>query len=415
MRTIPRGQLYFSPRATLAAVCTPNRGRPGRDVASFEAACARLLGAEEAAMLPHARVALLEILRALALPPGAEVVMAPVTIPDVVNAILQAGLQPRFVDLGARTGNLDPSALEAAVSPRTAAVLLTPLCGLPPPLDRILPVVRRHGLVLLEDGSQAMGATFRGQAVGTFGEAGFFSLTTLKPLATFQGGLVVTGDRALAGRLRAVATAFPRPPRGTLPALLARDLVLHALTRPATHSLGLHEVVGAIESRWPGWVSEVQRGHLWPRPAAARAIRRASLAPDRFTRYTDAQARMGLEALASLAPGNATRAALSRRLLAGLEARGVPGLPHLVPGGEPTFWRFPLWVDDPVAFRRRLHRRGIDSAATNLPCLSRVPAFADLATEAPHAEAFTDRMVFLPMHPNLTPGDVDRMVDAVAG
>jgi dTDP-4-amino-4,6-dideoxygalactose transaminase len=111
--------------------------------------------------------------------------------------------------------------------------------------------------------------------------------------------------------------------------------------------------------------------------------------------------------------GNRRRTELVARLHRKLEAASVPGLVRLDPHGSPTFWRYPLWTDDPEALRASLRRRGIDAARTNLCCASREPAFAELAAATPNAVAFVDRMVFLPLHPNLDERDMDHLAGAV--
>jgi len=361
-------------------------------------------------------VALLAILRALDLPPGSEVLMTPVTIPDVVNAVLLAGLRPVFVDLGERTCNVDPAALAARVSPAARVLLLTHLAGLASPMDEILRVAEARGLVVLEDCSQAMGTRFRGKLLGTFGRAGFYSLSTLKPVASFHGGLAITGDAALAGTLRQGARALPPPSRRWLLKMFARDTILHAASHPLPFSLASYYGMAALEQLAPAIVDELQRGNLVYDAArrAARVTRKTALAPSFFAAYTEAQAVLAEGCLDVLEAGNRRRFELGSRLHRALGAAGVPGLVQVDPRGAPTFWRYPLWTSDPAGLRAFLRRRGIDAARTNLCCASREPAFADLAADTPNAVAFVDGTVFLPLHPNLDEDDMDHVARAVA-
>src|SRR5690606_36101982 len=120
---------------------------PGPHAAALEAAFRELTGAAKACALPAARVALRFVFEALDLPPGSEVAMTPVTIPDVVNAVRIAGLRPRFVDLAPGSCNLDLDAIARAVGPQTRALLLTDLCGIPSDLDAVRAAAERLGLV----------------------------------------------------------------------------------------------------------------------------------------------------------------------------------------------------------------------------------------------------------------------------
>ena len=416
-RKLPRGQLYLPDlrrigRGLVAALAAPTRG--GR-VEALEARFAAELQSREAVLLSHARVALLTILRALDLPPGSEVLMTPVTIPDVVNAVLLAGLRPVFVDLGERTCNVDPAALAARVSPAARVVLITHLSGLASPMDEILRVAEASKLVVLEDCSQAMGTRYRGKLLGTFGKAGFYSLSTLKPVASFHGGLAITDDSALAAALRSAARSMPLPSRRWLLKMFARDAILHAASHPLPFSLVGYYGMTALERFAPAIVDELQRGNLVYDAArrAARVKRKTEIAASFFAAYTDAQAVLAEGCLDDLDAGNRRRAELAARLHRRLEQASVPGLVRLDPHGSPTFWRYPLWTSDPEALRRSLRRRGIDAARTNLCCASREPAFADLAASTPNGAAFVDRMVFLPLHPNLDERDLDHTANAV--
>ena len=416
-RKLPRGQLYLPDlrrigRGLLASLASPSRGAR---VDALEARFAAALESDHAVLLPHARVALLAILRALDLPPGSEVLMTPVTIPDVVNAVLVTGLRPVFVDLGERTCNVDPAALAARVTPATRVVMVTHLSGLASPMDAILAIASAHRLVVLEDCSQAMGTRYRGQMLGTFGKAGFYSLSTLKPVASFHGGLAITSDHALAWSLREAARAMPRPSRRWLFKMFARDAILHAASHPLPFSLAGYYGMAALERLAPAIVDELQRGNLVYDAArrAGRVKRKTELAASFFAAYTDAQAVLAEGCLDALDAGNHRRAELVARLHAQLEAASVPGLVRLNALGSPTFWRYPLWTSDPEALRAALRRRGIDAARTNLCCASREPAFAEYAVAAPNAEAFVDRMVFLPLHPNLDERDMDHLASAV--
>ena len=416
-RKLPRGQLYLPDlrrigRGLVAALASPTRG--GR-VEALEARFAAELQSREAVLLSHARVALLAILRALDLPPGSEVLMTPVTIPDVVNAVLVAGLRPVFVDLGERTCNVDPAALAARVSPAARVVLITHLSGLASPMDEILRIAEASKLVVLEDCSQAMGTRYRGKLLGTFGKAGFYSLSTLKPVASFHGGLAITDDSTLAAALRSAARSMPLPSRRWLLKMFARDAILHAASHPLPFSLVGYYGMTALERFAPAIVDELQRGNLVYDAArrAARVKRKTEIAASFFAAYTDAQAVLAEGCLDDLDAGNRRRAELAARLHRRLEQASVPGLVRLDPHGSPTFWRYPLWTSDPEALRRSLRRRGIDAARTNLCCASREPAFADLAASTPNGAAFVDRMVFLPLHPNLDERDLDHTANAV--
>lgn len=413
---LPRAQVYFDPVAATQALVTNLRdgARLGPISEHLAQSVATWLGAAHGVLLPHARVAFHELLGALDLEPGDEVLLTPITIPDMVNAILMRGLRPVFVDLGRGSPNVDCDALERRAGPRARVLLLTHLAGIPSDMDRIMDLATRRGLTVLEDCSQAMGATWGGRALGTFGRAAFYSLTTLKPLSTFAGGLVITDDAPLAATLRARAAALPPPAPSSLLRLLARDHVLWSGSHPAVYTALTHTVVDKLQRARPGWLTEVQRGNLavW-RPTRDAPTRR-DIPPEKLFQYTDAQAAVGLAALPSVEPGNRARRELSLDLLARLKARRAPGAPRMLGDDGCTFWRFPYFSENVAKLRRHLWRRRIDAAPTNLPCLSAMADFSDLAADTPEANRYADRMVFLPMHPTMTPRDVERIAEAIS-
>ncbi|MEO7328001.1 MAG: DegT/DnrJ/EryC1/StrS family aminotransferase [Minicystis sp.] len=416
-RKLPRGQLYLPDLRRIAqgfalSLSPPTRGAR---VEALERRFAETLESRTAVLLPHARVALLAILRALDLPPQSEVLMTPVTIPDVVNAVLIAGLRPVFLDLGERTCNLDPAQIAERASPAARVLLLTHLSGLASPMDEIFRAAEARGLVVLEDCSQAMGTRYRGKMLGTFGRAGFYSLSTLKPVASFHGGLAITNDEALAATLLRTASELPLPSRRWLFKMFLRDAILHTASHPGPFSLASYYGVAALERLAPAIVDEFQRGNIVYDPArrAARVKRKTEIAPSFFAAYTEAQAALAEGCLDALDAGNRRRVELVTRLHRALQAAAVPGLVEIDPLGSPTFWRYPLWVSDPPALRAFLLRRGIDAARTNLCCASREPAFADFAADTPNAAAFVDQMVFLPLHPNLDERDMDHLARAI--
>jgi dTDP-4-amino-4,6-dideoxygalactose transaminase len=128
---------------------------------------------------------------------GDEVIVPAFTFVATALAVLHQGAVPVFVDVEPRTLGMDPARLEAAITPRTRAVVPVHLHGVPCELGPLADIAARRGLVLIEDAAQAPGARYRGRVVGTLGAAGCFSLQSSKSLACGEGGLVITDDEGL--------------------------------------------------------------------------------------------------------------------------------------------------------------------------------------------------------------------------
>lgn len=166
----------------------------------FAAQFARWNGVEHCVTADHGTSALVMALEALGIGYGDEVVVPVFTWVASATAVLRVNARPVFVDVDPQTGCMLPDAVEAAITPRTTAVVAVHLHWLMSDVDRLGEICRRHGVALVEDAAQAHGAVWRGRRAGTIGDIGAFSLHQSKVLAAGEGGAVVTSD-ATAHRL----------------------------------------------------------------------------------------------------------------------------------------------------------------------------------------------------------------------
>jgi dTDP-4-amino-4,6-dideoxygalactose transaminase len=174
----------------------------GPAVASFEAAAARLIGAAHVIGLNSGTDALMMALWACGVGRDDEVITTPVSFVATTGAIVHLGARPVYVDVGPDQ-NLDPAGIEAALTPRTRAIVPVHWCGRVADMDAIQEVARAHRLAVIEDAAQAMGATYRGRHPGSFGVPAAFSSHPLKILAALgDAGFLSTDDAELAGRVR---------------------------------------------------------------------------------------------------------------------------------------------------------------------------------------------------------------------
>jgi len=174
----------------------------GDEVEQFEHAFAALVGTRYAIGLNSGTDALVLALRALDIADGDEVITTPNSFVASASCVALLRARPVFVDIREDL-NLDPARLEAAITPRTKAIIVVHLTGRPADMDPILEIARRHGLRVVEDAAQSVGARYRGRPVGSFGDLGCFSLHPLKTLnACGDGGMLTTNDPALDQRIR---------------------------------------------------------------------------------------------------------------------------------------------------------------------------------------------------------------------
>jgi dTDP-4-amino-4,6-dideoxygalactose transaminase len=174
----------------------------GPVVAEFETAVAGFCGAAHGIATTSATTALELALAALDIGPGDEVIAADFTYPATGNAALQRGATVRLVDVDPETYCIDPAALEAALSPRTRAVLTVDVFGLPADYTVIEPLLAERGIPLICDAACSLGGAIGDRRTGTFGVMSCFSFHPRKSLTTGEGGMVLTSDDELAARMR---------------------------------------------------------------------------------------------------------------------------------------------------------------------------------------------------------------------
>jgi dTDP-4-amino-4,6-dideoxygalactose transaminase len=175
----------------------------GPQVAAFEEEFARFCGVDYGVGISNGTEALHLALLACGVGTGDEVITVPNTYVATAFAISYTGATPVYVDVDPTTFNLDPTRLEAAITPRTRAILPVHMYGQPVDMDPVLEIARRHGLRVIEDASHAHGATYKGRRTGSFGDVACFSFYPSKNLGAFgDGGAAVTADQSLYEKLR---------------------------------------------------------------------------------------------------------------------------------------------------------------------------------------------------------------------
>jgi dTDP-4-amino-4,6-dideoxygalactose transaminase len=175
----------------------------GPRVAAFEQAFAEMCGVKHAIATSSGTTALHTALLAHGIGEGDEVITTPFTFIASANSILYTGAKPVFVDVRPDTFNIDPALIEAAVTERTKAIMPVHLFGLSCDMDAILAIAKEHNLVIIEDACQSHGATYKGKRLGSFG-TGAFSLYPTKNMTSAEGGMITTDDDALDAECRII-------------------------------------------------------------------------------------------------------------------------------------------------------------------------------------------------------------------
>jgi dTDP-4-amino-4,6-dideoxygalactose transaminase len=327
----------------------------GDEVAAFERAFAACCGAREAIGVNSGTSALHLALLAAGVGPGDEVVTVPFTFVATVAAIVYTGARPVFVDIEPDYYTMDPVRLEAAITPRTKAIVPVHLYGQPVDMDPILAIARRRGVPVIEDAAQAHGAEYKGRRCGSMGETACFSFYPAKNLgACGEGGAVVTSDAGLAHRIR-----------------LLRDW---GQERRYDHAVkGFNYRMDAIQ----GAILGVKLRHL--------------------ERWTELRR---------------SRASVYRRALAGTPAR----LPAERPDVRHVYHVFAVRLPQRDAWRARLGEAGVQTGVHYPIPVHLQPAHRDLGYRPgafPIAEAVAAEILSLPMFPELTNEQIESVASVL--
>lgn len=184
--------------ASVVSVMKSGRLSGGPRQARFEEMVAERAGRRHGLAVSCGTAGLQLVMGALEIGPGDEVITSPFAYVATANAICQMGARPVFVDIDPRSLNLDPAKVEAAITPRTRAIIAVEVFGNPMHLDLLAQLARKHEVSLIENCSDAIGGTYRDTPIGGFGRAGVFGFYPNKQVTTGEGGMIVTDDDRMA-------------------------------------------------------------------------------------------------------------------------------------------------------------------------------------------------------------------------
>ncbi len=221
---------------------------------TFEKELAEKIGAGYCHLCSSGTAALSIALAACGIGAGDEVIVPPFTFVATIEAVMSAGAVPVFADID-ETLCLDPGSLEKALTPRTKAVLVVHMCGAMAEIERIKAFCDQKGLFLMEDACQALGGTFHGKSLGTFGKVGCFSFDPVKTVTCGEGGAMITDDR----NLYEIADAYAD--HGHDHVGNDRGAEGHAIMGANFRISELNAAVGLAQLRKLDWILETQRAH----------------------------------------------------------------------------------------------------------------------------------------------------------
>jgi len=339
----------------------------------FERGFSQYTGAPHSVAVSSGTAALHLALRAIGLKPGDEVIVPTMTFTATAEVVCYFDALPVLADIESDTGNVDASAIEKLITPRTRAVIPVHYGGQPCDMDAILDIARRKNIYVIEDAAHCPPASYRGKPVGTIGDMTCFSFYATKPLCAGEGGMVTTGNEEWAERIRM--------------------LRLHGISRDAWKRY-------ATGGSWYYEVTEA--GYKY--------------------NLTDIQAALGISQLRKLDAMREMRKCIAERYTEALSGTETLTPLALRPERSSSHHLYVLGIDpeahdiDRAGFIEELGRRGIGTSVHFIP-LHRHPfyrsTFGYESSDFPAAERLYERIISLPIYPGLSARETDYVIESI--
>jgi dTDP-4-amino-4,6-dideoxygalactose transaminase len=374
-RFLPFHQPLLGPEEEASVIETLRSGwiTTGPKTKAFERALAAYVGAPHAVALNSCTAALHVALEAVGVGGGDEVITTPITFASTANVVVHCGATPVFADVQPDTVNIDPAAIEAAITPRTKAVIPVHLAGQPCDMRAIVTAATRRGLTVIEDAAHAIGAEYDGRRVGGHGRIACFSFYATKNITSGEGGALTTADADLADK--------------------ATIMSLHGMSRDA-----------------------------WKRYSSSGYQHWDIVYPGYKYNMFDLQAALALPQLAQIERFWARRAELKARLDAGLAA--IPEIQTYQPVGDVKHAHhlYPIVVrTERLRADRDTIMNAIQAENIGVGVHFRAVHLHPYYRERwgfqrgmfPNAEYYSDRTISLPLYPKMSDRDADDVVDVV--
>lgn len=322
----------------------------GPEVAAFESEFSALVDGRHCIAVNSGTSGLHMALEAIGMDEGDEVIVPSFTFAATANSVALTGATPVFVDIDPRTFNIDPAAIEAAITPRTKAIQPVHLYGQPAAMKEIMDIAKRHNLLVVEDAAQAHMASLDGTPVGAFGIAGVFSFYPTKNMTSGEGGMITTADDEIARQSR-------------------------LLRNQGMEKRYQNEIIGFN------------------------------------TRMTDIHAAIGRVQLRKLATWTQQRQANAKFLNENLKGVVVP---FVAPGAVHVYHQYTIRVigHDRDAFGAEMTKRGVGNGVYYPIPVHRLPSFG-LTFDLPNTTSAANEVLSIPVHPALSQSDLETVVSVI--
>jgi dTDP-4-amino-4,6-dideoxygalactose transaminase len=370
-----------------------------------ETAFAEYSGKRHAIAVSMGRSAVYEGLRTL-LHLGDEVILSPLTVPEVINMVILAGGKPVFCDVEPGTWNMNINKLEDLLSPSTRAIMTTHLFGITNTLEPVLDFCNKHGLYCIEDAAQALGAWPNGVAAGASGLLGIYSFSYPKNCSTFYGGMLVTDDSSLAEQVRENLAQYQDKLRIRYYLKSFSSLLKDIATIAPLYNMIVAPAIRHAYRHHIGWLKKFVEVSLTP--GNYRVF------PEKYAiRFSGLQGRLFCSKFPDVDEDTSWRIKCAETYYQGLEGLSGVLLPPPPQKRCHSYLYFPIEVSDAGSLQRHLISQKIDVALMHLPNCADLEAFRMYYRDCPVARKTAANTLMLPTYPSYRNDQVVKLISAI--
>jgi len=408
-KIIPRTAIPIGNRelAALSDRLLASKDAGEQEVAEFEKKFANYLGVKKALAFNSGRTALYAALQTLKLNPGAEVIVPAYTCAIVFEVVLRLGLKPVLVDADPKTYNVKPELISKSITSKTKVIIPVHLFGQPCEMDEVIETAKKHGLYIVEDVAQALGAKYKKVKVGTFGDLAIFSFGPGKSITSGEGGALVVNNTELKENVTDFQAKLKMPDLNWNLMLVRNILAMKMFSKQVFYGA----VRGHLEESLAKGDQEIVENCLKLAHKGKRTNLHPTIKLAKMPSVSAAIARMQLKKLDTINRKRRTNAEELSKLLS--DTTDFIQLPRTRDYVESTFTRYTIRLlkNSREILKARLLKQGIDTERpyNYLPAL-----FKALHVVAPNAAELAKSTLTLPNHPLVKTPDIIKIADTLS-
>lgn len=416
---IPRFQFFYGVSDIFRALVTfpfHQKKISNEQIRLLENDLAKIFERPYAILTSSYRLGLLDTLEALNLPKGSEVILGPITIADTINSIRMAGLEPVLCDLDQDTQAPSTSDVIQNITSKSKIILVTYLSGIVPRIDELIEISKKSGLILIEDFSQAMGATYQNKPVGSHGDISIASLSIGKNLSTLAGGLILFNDAKLLNIYRTKQEARSSYSISVLWYLLKSCFKVEVATSKLVFpylTFWLLRLIAFFQKSYPPHFV-----HDPPLPAnifcSNPAIRKSQYPSSFFCNLNFWQIQVLQRQLSHYQKDLVLRKKNALIFLANLTPQALARFPAAINSNDNSFYHLPFYGRGKTnEFRAYLFRNGVDTGGYGLNLCSEEKELGTWKNDLTVARSVKYDCTFIPINEQSTPSEIKLIAELV--